>query len=260
VCALVLPKHTRSAPYTRRRGQARLVRGLVSLKTGAYAVSSTLLFPPSPHTVETINSAADFALSCGDHRSRDLAPQTSPTIRSWIAEGLLFGCRSRLLLPSTSIFSRARLPPIFWLSARHLCCFSPTPPNNKMCTPLLFYQHLFSLHHPLTQPHFTQPPVIQPVLCAVHPTPRQHPVTHPLCHTPNPFHPLPLLLPLPSTIIHVPIWCRGRSPSTGPHAPCSLNGTDSVSCSAYATTRSGLSSTPPPVGCCGTDQIFRPPS
>jgi hypothetical protein len=45
-----------------------------------------------------------------------------------------------------------------------------------MCTPLLFYQHLFSLHHPVTQPHVIQPPVIQPVLlCALHPTPRKHP-------------------------------------------------------------------------------------
>jgi hypothetical protein len=44
-----------------------------------------------------------------------------------------------------------------------------------MCTPLLFYQHLFSLNHPLTQPHFTQPPATQPVLCSVHPTPRHHP-------------------------------------------------------------------------------------
>jgi hypothetical protein len=43
-----------------------------------------------------------------------------------------------------------------------------------MCTPLLFYQHLFSLHHPVAQPHFTQPPVTQPVLCVLHPTPRQH--------------------------------------------------------------------------------------
>ncbi len=79
------------------------------------------------------------------------------------------------------------------------------------------------------------------------------PVTHLPCHTPNPFHSLPLLLPPPSTIIHAPIWCRGRSPSTGPRAPCSLNGADSVSCSAYATTRSGLSSTPPLGGCCGPD-------
>ncbi len=128
-----------------------------------------------------------------------------------------------------------------------------------MCTPQVFYQHLFSLNHPPTQPHFTQPLVTQPMLCAVHPTPGSTPVTHPPCHSPNPFHPFTLLLlHPPSTIIHAPIWCRGRSPSTGPRAPCSLNETNLVSCSAYATTRSGQSSTPPLGGVCGLDHIFRP--
>ncbi len=60
-----------------------------------------ILFSPSPHTVETINCVTDFALSCGDHRSRDLAPQTSPTLRSWIAEGIFLLIFSRLTLPST---------------------------------------------------------------------------------------------------------------------------------------------------------------
>ncbi len=96
---------------------------------------------------------------------------------------------------TSSTFSRARLPPSFWLSARHLCC--PPPPNNKMCTPLLFYQHLFSLHHPVTQPHFTQTPVTQPVLCAVHPTPRQHP-----CYPPTMSHSKPFSPPLTPIITH----------------------------------------------------------
>ncbi len=40
------------------------------------------------------------------------------------------------------------------------------------------------------------------------------PVTHPPYHSPNPFfHPFTLLLHPPSTIIHAPIWYRGRSPS-----------------------------------------------
>ncbi len=114
----------------------------------------------------------------------------------------------------------------------------------------MFYQHLFSLNHPPTQLHFTQPLVTQLILCAVHPTPRQHPCYPPtiLCHYPNLLIPFIPLSPPPSTIIHAPISCRGRSPSTGPRAPCSLNGTNLVSCSAYATTRSGLSSTPPPGG------------
>jgi hypothetical protein len=60
----------------------------------------------------------------------------------------------------------------------------------------LFYQHLFSLNHPLTQPHFTQPPVTQPVLFAVHPTPRQHPCYPPTMSHFKPFSPLtPIITP-----------------------------------------------------------------
>jgi hypothetical protein len=65
-----------------------------------------------------------------------------------------------------------------------------------MCTPLVFYQHLFSLNHPLTQPHFTQPLVTQPMLCAVHPTPRLHPCYPPTMSHPKPFSPLyPIITP-----------------------------------------------------------------
>ncbi len=38
-----------------------------------------------------------------------------------------------------------------------------------MCTPQVFYRHLFALHHPHTQPHYTHP-----VACALHSTPRPH--------------------------------------------------------------------------------------
>ena len=118
-----------------------------------------------------------------------------------------------------------------------------------MCTPQVFYRHLFSLNHPLTQPHFTQPLVTQPILCAAHSTPRQHPCYSPTMSLSKPFNPLyPIITPIiPSTIIHAPIWCRGRSHSTGPRAPCSLNGTNLVTCSAYATTRSfwAILNTPP---------------
>ncbi len=65
-----------------------------------------------------------------------------------------------------------------------------------MCTPQVFYQHLFSLNHPLTQPHFTQPLVTQPMLCAVHPTPRPHPSYPPTMLQPKPFSPLyPIITP-----------------------------------------------------------------
>ncbi len=82
------------------------------------------------------------------------------------------------------------------------------------------------------------------------------PVTPPPCHPPNLSIPSTPLSPPPSMIIHAPIWCRGRSPSTGPRAPCLLNGTNLVSYSVYATTRSGLSSTLPPGGSCGLDYTF----
>jgi hypothetical protein len=65
-----------------------------------------------------------------------------------------------------------------------------------MCTPQVFYQHLFSLNHPLTQPHFTQPLVTQPMLCAVHPTPRLHPCYPPTMSHSKPFNPLyPIITP-----------------------------------------------------------------
>jgi hypothetical protein len=115
-----------------------------------------------------------------------------------------------------------------------------------MCTPQVFYQHLFSLNHLPTQPHLPNPLLPNPY-CAPYTQPLgSTPVTRPPCHSPNLFYPFTLLLPLPSTIIHAPIWCLGRSPSTGLRVPCSLNGTNLVSCSAYATTRSRLSSTPGP--------------
>ncbi len=126
-----------------------------------------------------------------------------------------------------------------------------------MCTPQSFYQHLFLLHHPLTQPNFTQPLLSNPC-CSPYTIPRgTTPRTHQTWHTPNPFHPSPLLLPLPSTIIHAPIWCSGRSPIIGPRAACSLNGMPLGSYSVHAKTGSGLSSTRPLGDRCGTDQSSR---
>ena len=62
-----------------------------------------------------------------------------------------------------------------------------------MCTPHLFYQHLFSLNHPTP---FTQPPVTQPMLCAVHPTSRQHPCYPPTMSHSKPSSPLtPIITP-----------------------------------------------------------------
>ncbi len=117
----------------------------------------------------------------------------------------------------------ARLPPTFWLFAILLCVVLSPPPQKKNTI-------------------LTPPPkqITQPRCRTVGNTFHLKP-----CHTPNPFHPSPLLSPQPYTIIHAPIWCRGRSPSTGPRAACSLSGIPSGSCSAYATTWSGLSSTPP---------------
>ena len=65
-----------------------------------------------------------------------------------------------------------------------------------MCTPQVFYRHLLSLNHPLTQPKFTQPLVTQPILCAVHPTPRQHPCYPPTMSSSKPHNPLyPIITP-----------------------------------------------------------------
>ena len=57
----------------------------------------------------------------------------------------------------------------------------------------MFYQRLFSLNHPTP---FTQPLVTQPMLCAVHPTPRPHPCYLPTMSHPKPFSPLyPIITP-----------------------------------------------------------------
>jgi hypothetical protein len=134
----------------------------------------------------------------------------------------------------------------FWVVCSPAVLFlSPPPPNNKMCTLLLFYQHLFSLHRPVTQPHFTHPTRV----VRRSPYPRQHPCYPPKMSHSKPFSPL---TPLITPTLH-------DHPRTN-LVPCSLNGTDSVSCSAYATTRSGLSSTPPPGGQLRVRQDFPVPA
>jgi hypothetical protein len=137
--------------------------------------------------------------------------------------------------------SRARPPPTFWLSAIRLCVVLSPQTTNVYPTVVCFTNTSFHSTTILPNPLLPNP------CCAPYTLPLgSTPVTHPPCHTPNPLHPLPLLLPLPFTIIHAPIWCRGRSRSIGPRAACSLSEMPSGSCTAYATTRSGLSSTPPP--------------
>ncbi len=147
------------------------------------------------------------------------------------------------------------------LLACRLCYFSPPPPspNNNNVYPTVV----------LSTPFFTSPPCystpcyptpcyptrvvpllpthhVNPLLpnpcCALHPIPRQHPCYPPTMSHSNPITPL---LPLPSTIIHAPIWCRGRSLSIGLRAACLPNGMPTASYSAYATTRSGRSSNTP---------------
>jgi hypothetical protein len=145
-----------------------------------------------------------------------------------------FGCLSLPSYPTIYLSGVVCLPLFFWLSSRHLSVVLP-PPNNKcVLQPLLFYQHLFSLHHPLTQPHFTQPPVTQPVLCSLHSTPRHHLGYPPTMSHSKPFSPL---TPIITPTLH-------DHPRT--NLACSPNGMPSGFCSAYATTRSGLSSTSPP--------------
>ncbi len=143
-----------------------------------------------------------------------------------------------------SISFACRLPPTFWLPVRHLCCFSPPQKkkNNKCVPHRCFTNTFFHSTTLLLNPMLSNPLLPNPC-CAPYTLPLgSTPVTHPPCHTPNPLTPLLLL---PSTIIHALIWCRGRSLSIGPRAACSLNGMSRASYSAYATTRSGRSSTPP---------------
>jgi hypothetical protein len=126
-----------------------------------------------------------------------------------------------------------------------------------MCNPQVFHQHLFSLNHSLTQPHFTQPLVTQPILCAVHPTPRQHPCYPPTMSLSKPFSPLyPIITP---TLFHDhprPIWCRGRSPSTGPRAVFAEWDQFGFLFDVCNDAVWAILNTPP--GSCGLDQIFRP--
>jgi hypothetical protein len=87
------------------------------------------------------------------------------------------------------------------------------------------------------------------MLCAVLPLPRPHPCCPPTMSHPKPFSPLtPIITPThpPRSSTHQLGAVEDRHQPA--RAPCSLNGTNSVTFSAYATTRSGLSATPPPGG------------
>jgi hypothetical protein len=116
-----------------------------------------------------------------------------------------------LSFPSRQQFylSRSHLPPPFWLSAHHLCVsifLSPQqtmtyrqllqPPPPSVWTPHSFYSNFFSLHPPLTQPHFTQTPASQPLVCSLHPMPRHHPCYPPTMPHSKPLSPLtPVITP-----------------------------------------------------------------
>ncbi len=100
---------------------------------------------------------------------------------------------SRLTLPS--IFRAPSTTHFLIVCTLSECCFFP-PNQNNMCTPLLFYQHLFSLHNPITQPHVTPRPVTQSVLCSIHPTHRHDPSSPFNMSHLKPFSPLtPIITP-----------------------------------------------------------------
>jgi hypothetical protein len=89
-------------------------------------------------SILTLNPTAFAPLSSGSfayhprlgHRARPwtLSSPTSLVVNNTRCE---FSCFS---LPSYTSFtsSRARLPPTFRLSARHLCCFPPPPPQTTI--------------------------------------------------------------------------------------------------------------------------------
>ncbi len=229
-----------------------------SVKPGNLVLQA-LYPPPVPVVVETINPTAASPCSCGDHRSRDLSAVLVVDSKESTTHGV-----NLVVLPShLTLHLSFRVffyHPLFGRLLALCVVPPPLPPKTKTknhtCVPPRICTN--------TSSHLTTLPIVpNPLLpypcCAPYTLPLGHtPVTYPPCHTPSPFHPFTPLLLLPSTIIHASTWCRGRSPSTGPRAPCSLNGTNLGSCSAYATTRSGLSSTPPPGGCCELDQISGP--
>ncbi len=118
------------------------------------------------------------------------------------------------------------------------CVWSYPPPNNTCVLHCCFTNTSFHSTTLLLN-HFTQPPVTQPVLCSLHPTPRHHPCYSPTMSHSKSFSPLtPIIAPTPHDHPRTNLvpWKI---------AQCSPNEMPSGSCSAYATTRSGLSSTPP---------------
>ncbi len=153
----------------------------------------------------------------------------------------------RLTLPSTYCVSYASHFLVVCLPSE--CCSYPPPTINVYST-FVLPTPFFTRPQSYSTPFYSTPCYpTRVVLLTPYPTLGTTPCTHQPCHTPNPSHPLPLLLSLSSAIIHVPIWCRGRSRSIGPRAACSLNGIPSGSCWAYATTRGlGCPQHPPPGG------------
>jgi hypothetical protein len=165
-----------------------------------------------------------------------------------------FGCFSRLPLLST--YSRARLPPNSWLSACHLSVDLPPSPtinvysivvlSTSFFTPPLSYSTTFystpCYSTDPTQPPVTQLPVTQLMLCSLHHTPRHNPCYRPTMSHSKLFSPLtPIITPT----------------SIGPLSGVFTEWDALWILLAYATTWSGLSSTPPPGNSWGPDQISR---
>ena len=223
------------------------------------SVLQPLYPPPVPVVVETINPTAFSPLSCG---SFVYQPRLGHRVRPWTlsspmrlvvdvkestthaANLVVFPYR----LPLPSILSRARLPPTFWSSARHMCCCSPPPPQttSKCVT------HRCSINTCFPYTTLSLNPCYAPYTLPLGRTPCPH---NKPCHFPIPS---PLSFPPPSMTVHGPTWCRGRLRLTGLRALYSPNGMTSISYSACATTQSGLSSTLLQEGCCGTDQSSLP--
>ncbi len=97
--------------------------------------------------------------------------------------------------------------------------FLSLPPNNHKCVPHRCFTNTSSHLTTLPLNPILPNPLLPNPYCAPYTQPLgSTPVTHPPCHYPNLLIPFIPLSPSPSTIIHAPIWCRGRSPSTGPRA------------------------------------------
>ncbi len=119
------------------------------------------------------------------------------TLRSQQHTLRFFSCLS---LPSCPIIYLSRVVCLpFFGCLLAICVVSlPPPPNTTTCVPHWCFTNTCFHSTTLNPISFTTPPVTQLVLCSLHPTPRQHPLSPPDMSHLKPFSPLtPIITPTP---------------------------------------------------------------